>query len=382
VAFRPRTYTYFLPRETGLANRADFFSIISDVYSRLQDNFDAPRTTRLVLPSISLDASEDVNADFATVAKWCDLASKAGFRWLNLPINISSDGYIEKEVQHVLCELLYKNQGLFASINIKHPQAIPVGSKIYANICKSLSRRDHKGFANFRFGIGFNIAESTPFFPFSFSDQEGLSVALESLPLFSKLTYKGGSLGDVRDALCEGLLEFQERIENVLGATDVKYLGADWSLAPLPNCDESVAALVEYMSGNTVGRGSTLSSVAKLTEILKAPLGLGVKGVGFNGVMLSVLEDDVLACRFRYKDISVNDLLLYSSVCGCGLDMVPIAGDTPEASIAAYAQDTGSMAFRLHKPLGVRFLPIAGLRGGQETEFSHDFVCNSGVAEL
>ncbi len=99
-------------------------------------------------------------------------------------------------------------------------------------------------------------------------------------------------------------------------------------------------------------------------------------------MMLSVLEDDVLANRFRHRNTGVNDLLLYSSTCGCGLDMVPIAGDTPEIAISEYAMDTGNLGFRLDKPLGVRFLPIAPLKAGQETEFSHDFVCNSAVVAL
>ena len=103
---------------------------------------------------------------------------------------------------------------------------------------------------------------------------------------------------------------------------------------------------------------------------------------GFNGVMLSVLEDDVLAKRFLHRDVSVNDLLLYSTVCGCGLDMIPITGDTPEQSISEYSADTGNLAFRLDKPLGVRFLPVSRLKEGQKTNYNHDFVNNSGVVRL
>ncbi len=54
-------------------------------------------------------------------------------------------------------------------------------------------------------------------------------------------------------------------------------------------------------------------------------------------------------------------LLTYSAVCGIGLDTVPIAGDTPAEKIAAIMRDTGTMAFRLNKPLTVRFFPVPGL---------------------
>ena len=49
---------------------------------------------------------------------------------------------------------------------------------------------------------------------------------------------------------------------------------------------------------------------------------------GYCGLMLPVLEDPVLAQRAGEGRYSVRDLLLYSSVCGTGLDVVPVPGDT------------------------------------------------------
>ena len=141
---------------------------------------------------------------------------------------------------------------------------------------------------------------------------------------------------------------------------------------------------VEKISGNPIGGSGTVTTISKLTKCLKFPItNIGQRcATGFNGVMLSVLEDDVLAKRFLHKTINVNDLLLYSTVCGCGLDMIPIAGDTSEHAISEYSIDAGSLAYRLDKPLGVRFLPVFGLREGQMTNYSHDFVNNSGVVKL
>ena len=160
----------------------------------------------------------------------------------------------------------------------------------------------------------------------------------------------------------------------------MKFLSWCRQFAPLPNGDETVVGLIEQISENPIGLGGTLETIANLTSCLKFPLDKGVKATGFNGVMLSVLEDDVLANRFRHRSVTVNDLLLYSSVCGCGLDMVPISGDTPEVSISEYAKDTGALAFRLNKPLGVAFTHRF-LKAGQETSFSHD-LCNTAVVAL
>ena len=49
---------------------------------------------------------------------------------------------------------------------------------------------------------------------------------------------------------------------------------------------------------------------------------------GFSGLMLPVLEDATLARRAAEGSLGVKDLLLYSCVCGTGLDSVPLPGDT------------------------------------------------------
>lgn len=47
-------------------------------------------------------------------------------------------------------------------------------------------------------------------------------------------------------------------------------------------------------------------------------------------------------------------MLLYSTVCGVGLDMVPVPGDTSPESLAALYLEVGTLAFRLNKPLSAR----------------------------
>lgn len=53
---------------------------------------------------------------------------------------------------------------------------------------------------------------------------------------------------------------------------------------------------------------------------------------------------------------TVRDLLLFSSVCGVGLDTVPIPGDVSVESLTGVLMETGTMAYRLNKPLSVRYI--------------------------
>ena len=379
----PRSFTFF-------ANRGDLNfagkSIFSQMMRTAEDMARAyaqPRTLRLTLPPISLDGSEDFDVDLAMAARWYLRGHEAGFRWINQPLHISSNGVVEPEKIQILSDMLFKHQGMFSSINVKSMAAIAEASSVYARICKSLSRRDFRGFANFRLGVGYNITDYTPFFPFSDGPETAVSVGLESLPLIRQTWAKTHDFTSISAALLDEVRCAEAAFKGVLVENGpIAYRGSDWSLAPLPNGNETVVGLVESISCNPIGSGGNLGTIARLTSCLKAPLAQGVTGTGFNGVMLSVLEDDVLANRFRHRTISVNDLLLYSTVCGCGLDMVPISGDTPEMAMSEYAMDTGALAYRLNKPLGVRFLPIESLKAGQETTFSHDFVCNSAVVTL
>lgn len=378
----PRSFTFFAGYDRLSRSADTLFRDFFQYAERMSSLYVAPRTLRVTLPALDLDTSEDFDVDIALRQRWCDRAHKAGFRWVNLPLVISSHQMPEPEKIYIVSDLLSRHEGLFSSIQVSATQNISVSSAAYAKICRSLSARDYRGFANFRFGAGYNIKEYTPFFPFSWGTETAVSVALESLPVVRSAWNEFRNLDEIKSRLAQELKQAEGSFRKVLEGSDIHYGGADWSLAPLPNGSETVAGLVEAVSGNPIGSSGSIDGISKLTSCLKAMQDEGITATGFNGVMLSVLEDDVLANRFRHRNVSINDLLLYSTVCGCGLDMVPIAGDVPEVCISEYATDTGVLAFRLNKPLGVRFLPIAQLKAGQETTFSHDFVCNSAVVSL
>jgi uncharacterized protein (UPF0210 family) len=103
---------------------------------------------------------------------------------------------------------------------------------------------------------------------------------------------------------------------------------------------------------------------------------------GFSGLMLPVLEDAVLAQRAAQGLLSVTDLLLYSAVCGTGLDTVPLPGDASAEQLAAVLLDVAALACRLEKSLTARLMPIPGKQAGDLTDFDFAFFANSRVMAL
>jgi hypothetical protein len=152
---------------------------------------------------------------------------------------------------------------------------------------------------------------------------------------------------------------------------------------------------------------------------------------GYRGLMLAVLEDQGLAEAASEGRLSIGRLLSWSSVCGTGLDTVPIPGprwrvkkeeaaktgaaavgdkrrrgvkkegedqeveEEDEAAkrhdaelagtIAAVAADVCTMALRLRKPLSVRLLPLPMLKAGDETRTAlggHPYLLDSRVMAL
>jgi uncharacterized protein (UPF0210 family) len=98
--------------------------------------------------------------------------------------------------------------------------------------------------------------------------------------------------------------------------------------------------------------------------------------------MMPVLEDSVLAARAAEGVLTVKDLLLYSAVCGAGLDTVPLPGDVSTDQVAALLLDVAALALRLNKPLTARLMPIPGKRAGDEVAFAFAYFARGGVLSL
>mmetsp|Transcript_5432 Transcript_5432/g.19115 ORF Transcript_5432/g.19115 Transcript_5432/m.19115 type:complete len:101 (-) Transcript_5432:1299-1601(-) len=99
--------------------------------------------------------------------------------------------------------------------------------------------------------------------------------------------------------------------------------------------------------------------------------------------MLPILEDLGLAERTNQGRVSVQGLLAWSSVCGVGLDTVPVEGKSSTEEIRNLYLDIASMAHRLGKPLSCRILPMRGLKEGEIAEFpGNPYLCSCAVLPI
>jgi uncharacterized protein (UPF0210 family) len=156
----------------------------------------------------------------------------------------------------------------------------------------------------------------------------------------------------------------------------LRFKGIDFSLAPFPDQARSIAAAIESLGVDVFGGSGTVFATAFLTQAIRQA---NIPHTGFSGVMLPVLEDEILAQRAAEGRFSVNDLLLYSAVCGTGRVTVPIPGTTSPDEIAAIFLDLATLAVVLNKPLTARLLPIPGLAVGQKVTFDFEYFSSSRV---
>jgi hypothetical protein len=101
--------------------------------------------------------------------------------------------------------------------------------------------------------------------------------------------------------------------------------------------------------------------------------------VGFSGLFFPMLEDTALAARAVEGKLAVGDLLLYCSVCGTGLDTLPLPGDISVSALSAILLDVAALAMRLNKPLTARLMPIPGKSAGDPVKLDFAYFAPSRV---
>jgi len=98
--------------------------------------------------------------------------------------------------------------------------------------------------------------------------------------------------------------------------------------------------------------------------------------------MLPVLEDYGLAKRNIERTYNITDLLLYSAVCGTGLDTIPLPGNVSEKKLYALLLDIASLSIKLNKPLSARLMPIPDKKAGEMTGYKFDYFVNSKIMDI
>jgi uncharacterized protein (UPF0210 family) len=256
-----------------------------------------------------------------------------------------------------------------------HFNSIKAASEIITAISKF-----NRGEANFRFTASANCPAGIPFFPAAFHEgKNSFAVGLESANLiteaFKKNSEPANSRQTLKSLLEKNLIPIQDIAEAISKILNWQYDGIDAS--PAPGLDASIGQAIETYSKQPFGSPSTLSACALITEVLK---NLNIKKCGYSGLMLPVIEDKVLAQRAMEKRFTVQELLLYSSVSGTGLDVVPLPGNTPKQVLENILIDVAALSLKYNsKALSARLFLIPGKKAGDIVKFENPYLTSSVV---
>lgn len=267
------------------------------------------------------------------------------------------------------------------AVGLRQEAALPT-----AHIIQRLARETTGGDGNFRFAMLACVPPGGPFFP----------AAYHAGPASLSLGFQGASL--LTDALLPHEAELALRLDQRLItqwiretihehvapivtlaqglAAEQKLLFGGIDLSPAPMADDSVVPALELGAGGPLGSPGTLATAAAITAALKST---SFPACGYCGLMLPVLEDALLGKRWEEERVNLYQLLLYSAVCGTGLDTVPLPGDCSDETISHLLLDVATLALRLQKPLSARLFPVSGRRAGEYTNFQSPYLTNTRI---
>lgn len=253
-----------------------------------------------------------------------------------------------------------------------------------AHVIKRLGENGPAAAGNFNFAALAMVLPSTPFYPAAYSWGAGRRFAIATESANVVMEAFGGTKGDpklaadrLRAALAPHLKAIEAVAQNAEKTTRWSYVGMDVSPAPLR--EVSIGTAIENFTGAPFGSSGTLTAAAVITRVLKD---LPVQLTGYSGLMIPILEDATLSKRWGEGRLTIDDLLAYSSVCGTGLDTVPLPGDVSEEQVAKIIGDMATLAFRLQKPLSARLMPIKGKKAGDKTTFDDPYLVNTTIQPL
>lgn len=271
--------------------------------------------------------------------------------------------------------------GVMADKTGIHPAAVRACAEIIVR-CAPL---DPNGFGNLYFAALAHVPPGAPFFPAAYHQGNGpiFAIATEAADLAVDAFSGPWRMDEGRKRLISTIEKHGKVLapvaEKLSRQFNTDFGGIDFSLAPFPTDEQSLGGAVEAMGIPKIGLHGSLAAASLLTEALERA---NFPHTGFSGFMQPVLEDSVLAVRAAEGILTIKDLLLFSAVCGTGLDTVPLPGDVTAGQIAALLLDLSALALRLDKSLTARLMPIPGKKAGDPTDFDFAFFANSKVMAL
>lgn len=316
----------------------------------------------------------------ATLVYWC---GQAGIDYLALgPVRLDDDERLLSQIPL----LVAAHDIVFASAEIADCQGwIDTGRvRRVAETIQELARVRRDGFANLFFAATANCRSGSPFFPVAYHSEDGrhgaFAIAAEAAELATAAFCAATTILEARSMLLQAIEDEAQRLialgSAIESAHGIPFQGIDFSLAPYPDDVRSIGRAMEALGVPAVGGHGSLFAAAFMADCVEQA---EFPRCGFSSLMFPVLEDAILARRAAEGTLAVNDLLLYSAVCGTGLDTVPLPGDIDRDELAALLLDLAALAVRADKPLTARLMPLPGLKAGDGVSFDFSYFAASKV---
>ncbi|GAA2806054.1 DUF711 family protein [Saccharopolyspora taberi] len=241
-----------------------------------------------------------------------------------------------------------------------------------------IAQRTEAGIGNFRFAALACVPSGHPFFPAGYHQgPDAVTIGLQGAGIVTAALANSDELDPasitarVREAMITDATPVVRLGQRLAEESGLRFGGID--LSPAPSVDTSIGAAIELGLVGRFGAPGTVAVVAAITEALRST---NLPTCGYNGLMLPVMEDTVLAREWTEGRLRMHQLLAYSTVCGTGLDTVPLPGDTSVSDIAGLLMDVATLAVRLAKPLSARLFPLPGKQSGDHTTFTSPYLIN------
>ena len=253
-----------------------------------------------------------------------------------------------------------------------------------AELVKYVSEHSPRSQGTFNFTATAMLKPLGPFFPGSYHTGAGhqFAIGFEGANVVRDVFARdkgdaAAATADLTAALTKHAAVADSVGRKVAAETGWTYAGVDPTPAPL--ADVSIGAAIEAFTGAKFGSSGTLTAARIITAAVKA---VPQKQIGYSGLMVPVMEDKLLAQRWAERTYNIDSLLAYSSVCGTGLDTIPLPGDVSLDQMERIYSDVASLATKWNKPLSARLQPIPGKKAGDRTEFSDPYLFNTTLHAL
>ena len=339
------------------------------------------QTTRVAGP----DLGPTLASDGSDVASWAAdteaAARSSGIDYLSLGrLPAIAHQFVAERVAPILAA----GETIFFSADLIDGRLPSVAmAAACARAVKQLASMTPLGFGNLRFAATAHCPPNIPFLPAAYhaGGPPRFSIAVQAADVVVDALGASGGTSEIEDGLVDRLEAAAAPVERTADALAAEsgfdFVGIDLSPAPFPSDEISIGAALERGGVDRFGAPGTLYLSAMLTRAIRRTR---VRRCGFSGLMLPLLEDSVLARRAAERPPSLHELLLYSAVCGTGLDTLPLPEDVSEAELAGVYLDVAALSVALNgKPLTARLLPVPGAQAGDSTTFTFDYFANSRV---